>query len=353
MEAGDHAGFARQLSRVSGAARYADPDELTTAIQYLAPVLGRAGGLFAKTALLAGAFVEWGGSPLPLRHVLPRRTVAAMESCALFPEVWPLASAGLPLPDRADLAAMPGVTGALVRLARRRGLAEASAVQIATSWFDVDDWLQSLITAMALREFRAVMADRDQVRDGAAALADELLAAHWVHGLSVVLDDEPLVALDYASRRGFHLTMSGIGDNFQLHTLLADRLTSGTPPALPGLEPPRRSWVAAATDGARRLRAADPILRRFRLFDGHGAYVFPEGRPADIQPLDGTRVVILHPPLGRFAWSAGRAYRHMTPTLTLDRILAPAEAARWLARVSPAQQTDLMAVHRAAGSTAR
>jgi hypothetical protein len=61
------------------------------------------------------------------------------------------------------------------------------------------------------------------------------------------------------------------------------------------------------------------------------------------RPLDGTRVVILHPPLGRFAWSAGRAYRHMTPTLTLDRILAPAEAAGWLARVSPARETDLMA----------
>jgi hypothetical protein len=43
----------------------------------------------------------------------------------------------------------------------------------------------------------------------------------------------------------------------------------------------------------------------------------------------------------------------MTPTLTLDRILAPAEAAGWLARISPAQETDLIAVNRAAGSATR
>jgi hypothetical protein len=36
---------------------------------------------------------------------------------------------------------------------------------------------------------------------------------------------------------------------------------------------------------------------------------------------------------------------HMTPTLTLDRFLKPAEAASWLARVSPARQDDLVAVN--------
>jgi hypothetical protein len=77
---------------------------------------------------------------------------------------------------------------------------------------------------MVRREFRAAMAERDELSESAAALAGTVQSAKWVHGLSVVLDDEPLVALDPASRRGFLLTMSGVGDNFQLHTLLADRL---------------------------------------------------------------------------------------------------------------------------------
>ena len=50
--------------------------------------------------------------------------------------------------------------------------------------------------------------------------------AGWVHGLTLVLDDEPLIVLDPDSGCGFQLTMSGIGDNYQLHTLLADRLTA-------------------------------------------------------------------------------------------------------------------------------
>lgn len=64
--------------------------------------------------------------------------------------------------------------------------------------------------------------------------------------------------------------------------------------------------MAAATDAPSRRPLTDPILRRFRLFDGLGSYVFPEGRPADIAPLDGTRVVVLHDPLGRFGWTGGR-----------------------------------------------
>ena len=70
------------------------------------------------------------------------------------------------------------------------------------------------------------MAGRERLRAAAAAMADRLTRAGWVHGLTLVLDDEPLIVLDPDSGRGFHLTMSGIGDNYQLHTLLADRPTA-------------------------------------------------------------------------------------------------------------------------------
>jgi hypothetical protein len=166
----------------------------------------------------------------------------------------------------------------------------------------------------------------------------------------VVLDGEPLVALDRASRRGYHLTMAGVGDNFQLHTLLADRLAGHGRRSPSGLERPKPEWVAAATDAPSRQPLTDPILRRFRLFDGLGSYVFPEGRPADIAPLDGTRVVVLHDPLGRFGWTGGRTYQDMTPTLTLDRFMKPAEAASWLARVHAARENDFMSINDKSGS---
>ncbi|MEU1529950.1 hypothetical protein [Streptomyces fagopyri] len=106
---------------------------------------------------------------------------------------------------------------------------------------------------------------------------------------------------------------------------------------------PARSWVEAATGGDPHLGPDDPAIRRFRLFDGKGTYISPEGVPADIEPLDGTRVLILHPPNGNYALSLGRVFEHMTPALRLDRILEPAETEYWLARLAPADENDLMA----------
>jgi hypothetical protein len=327
------------------AARRSDPATLTAAIEMLVPLLPGVVGVYSKLALLAGTLVEWGGSPLPLCDVLPRRAAAALQMAEIFPGAWQQAAGGEPPPDRADLAEIAATRERLVASAASRGIPRQQAELVAWSWFEVMDWGRALITAMTHREFRAAMEHRDWVRDASRAMAEKLDTANCVLGLTLVLDDEPLVILDHASGRGFSLTMSGVGDNFQLHTLLADRLgrLPGRRDSLPGLEPPKRGWVKAATDGKVRRPASDPIVRRFRLFDGRGAYVFPEGRPADIQPLDGTRVLVLHPPLAPFAWTGGRFYEHMHPALTLDRELDPAEAAGWLSRVAPAVQDDMMA----------
>jgi hypothetical protein len=339
---GEHEQF-RQCSRdAMTAARRSDPATLTAAIEMLVPLLHGVVGVYSKLALLAGTLVEWGGSPLPLCDVLPRRAAAALQLAEIFPGAWQQAAGGEP---PADLAAITATRERLVASAAGRGIPRQQAELVAWSWFEVMDWGRALITAMTHREFRAAMEHRDWVRDAARAMADQLETAACVLGLALVLDDEPLVVLDPASGRGFGLTMSGVGDSFQLHTLLADRLSRlpGAQRPLPGLEAPKRGWVKAATDGKLRRPASDPIVRRFRLFDGHGAYVFPEGRPADIQPLDGTRVLVLHPPLAPLGWTGGRFYEHMHPVLTLDRELDPAEAADWLARVAPAVQDDMMA----------
>ncbi|MEW1914873.1 hypothetical protein AB0442_42030, partial [Kitasatospora sp. NPDC085895] len=161
--------------------------------------------------------------------------------------------------------------------------------------------------------------------------------------LASVLDDEQLIVLDHASGRGFVLTMSGIGDNFQLHTLLADRLIGNRIRGLLPGERPTRAWVDAATCGNPRTVSGEPVLRRFRLFDGHGGYVAPEGIPADIRPLDGVRVLVLHPPRGSFGWVNGRVFEQMEPSLRLDRRLSRREAAGWLGRITPARETDLIA----------
>jgi hypothetical protein len=348
--AGDETGFDRCLAGLSAAGRGASAEELTGALEDMAPWLCKLHGLFAKAALLAGAFVEWGGSPLPLAEALPHWVAYKMQLYALFQDVWDRASGGRPLPDQKDLRAMRPAIETMTAAVEHARLPVQGVDQIVATWFDLDDWLKLMITLMGRLEFRAAMADRNEVRQSAAAIADTVQAADFVYGLSVVLDGELLVALDHATGHGFHLTMSGIGDNFQLHTLLADRLAGHGQRSPFGLEPPKPEWVASATDAPPLLPLTDPILRRFRLFDGLGYYVFPEGRPADIAPLDGARVVVLHAPLGRYGWSSGRTYQHMTPTLTLDRFMEPAEAAGWLDRVVPARENDFKSINDKPGS---
>ena len=187
------------------------------------------------------------------------------------------------------------------------------------------------------------MGQREAVRDGAGRLQQRSERAHWLYGLCLVCDDEPLIALDPASGRGFRLTMSGVGDNYQLHTLLADRLMGPGRGGLLEAQPPAPAWVQAATaDPPGPFDLTTPITRRFRLFDAHGSYIYPEGWPADIEPLDGVRVLVLHPPNGDYGWNNARAYVGMAPTLTLDRELEADEAARWLSAIAAAREADVM-----------
>lgn len=72
-----------------------------------------------------------------------------------------------------------------------------------------------------------------------------------------------------------------------------------------------------------------------------GAYIYPEGRPADIPHHGGVRVIVLHPTRGNYRWVSGRTYEHMVPALTLDHIMTPDEASPWRARITPARETDL------------
>ena len=339
--------YMASLSRLARAARdTTTPAELTAVIQELVPILRTTNGISTELAVLAGACVEWGGSPLPLSEVLPSRAVTAMLGYELFPDIWRAASGGQPLPDRNSNVE---VTRLVADYAARNGRRADLYRTVATSWFDVMNWIKPMITCMARREFRSALPAEavTAVRDAAAAMAakksdDIARSAHWLEGLAMVLDDEPLVVLDPASGRGFRLTMSGIGDNFQLHTLLADRL-SGTD-GVPGLVPPQRDWVAEATDAPLvNHLGTDPIVRRLRLYDGTGRYVYPEGRPADIGTTSGTRVLVIHPPNGNYGWAHARTYAHMKPALTLDTALTPGEAASWLGRIAPADETDIMA----------
>ncbi|MFI6101158.1 hypothetical protein ACIA8G_36915 [Lentzea sp. NPDC051213] len=188
---------------------------------------------------------------------------------------------------------------------------------------DVDEWERALLLPMQDEDVRAGLPHRDRLL--AAVPADS-----WLHGLLLVLDLEPLLVLHRPSGAGFEVTIGGIGDNFQLHTLLAYRLI---PSLIPG-EPPLQPWVEAASVGP-DLEPEGGIRGQFELSDAFGETIWNEGRPSDIPLFEDRRVVVLDPPPYARSWNAGRVYPMMTPMVDVARVLPSDEAAAWLAKVRP------------------
>ncbi|GAA3858842.1 hypothetical protein GCM10022243_25610 [Saccharothrix violaceirubra] len=204
-------------------------------------------------------------------------------------------------------------------------------------WAEADRWGAGLLGPLQQERVRRAPFDRERLASAAEKAAEEVESAHWLVGLLAVLDDERLVVLHPVSGRGFEITIGGIADNFQLHTLLAATVIGDASSGLLLGTPPAPEWVAAATD-------ADPHPEgmtahgQFNLVDAHGEWIWNEGRPAAIPVFDGRRVVVLEPLPYERSWNAGRIYPDMVPTVRLDRVLPEDEATRWLSAVRPEQR---------------
>jgi len=170
---------------------------------------------FARLTLMAGAFVEWGGSPVALAEYAPSSAMRVMACRMAFSRRWPEVSGGRPEPDPDQPPSMDEIIGLFKDAARQRNQPERNAIEIAVSWFDVGHWVNLMITCLGRREFRDATELMPQLGEGGRALAGSVPRAHWLDGLTAVLDDEPLVVIDHATGRGYRLTMSGVGDNFQ------------------------------------------------------------------------------------------------------------------------------------------
>jgi hypothetical protein len=179
------------------------------------------------------------------------------------------------------------------------------------------------------KDVRAVLPRRAELTAAVEAAAEDLPTAYWLRGLLLVLDDEPFVVLHRATSQGWRCAMSGIGDNLQLHTLLASRFAEAV-----GAKPLTAVELATASGG--EPQPPTGITGTFNLVDAFvGAWIWNEGRPADISRCDGTRVVVLDPPLYERSWNAGRLYPLMEPTLTVETSLSTNEGAGWLSKGEP------------------
>jgi hypothetical protein len=237
----------------------------------------------------------------------------------------------------------------VITVEEARRLLEDGSEELEARWFEVIE-LCSVDPAA-----RAALAD---LQPRAAELEDECDGAGWIAVMLRVLHEAPFVAIEWGTRLGLAGRMSGISENFQLHTLLMDefpqrglrrkRLRSGNPSA------PWRTRRRVSPEIAANARGEGPqthggqILGAWNLYTykavRNGAlpdssdqsmwptWIWNEGTPAEIPELDGQRLIILAPPPYERGWSAQRTFARMPASLDAHP-LSRKEVDEWFAKL--------------------
>jgi len=313
----------------------ADRLELTEAVEAVAGRLDDVGLADGQQAALIGAMlVEHGAPAAPLVRVAEPKVTGGMQWALNFPRGWDLASYGAALPDPDDDEVdVEDVLDQLQRNLERAAMTEEEADHLTEAWFSVGPWMQALLAGLQTTDGRGALAAKDELIAALEPIQEDyneqFSTAYWLLGALLVLDDEPLIVLHRASGAGYRMTIGGVGDNYQLHTLLADRLIGDPGSGLIYDVRPQAAWVAAAEDGD-DLEPEGGIKPQFTLIDAYGELILNQERPADIPELDGVRVVVLDRPQSTNSWNAGRLYSSMLPTVRLDEVMPAGEAAQWL-----------------------
>lgn len=166
-----------------------------------------------------------------------------------------------------------------------------------------------------------------------------------------ILDDEQVVVLHPALARGYVIRIAGIGNNFQLHTLLADALIGDVEQGwLPGERPSPEISALAKDAPMPDWKDLPTAFGSFNLWNWTGLradgalpegqttehWIWNEGLPADIVPFHGTRVILIGPAPYPRSWNSGRFFPGMAGELEVLRQMPAEEARDWLDRIARA-----------------
>ena len=124
--------------------------------------------------------------------------------------------------------------------------------------------MQPVLHLSQRADVRAALPQRERLLLAVEAARESLDVPRWLHGPLLVLDDAPLIVLHRQSGRGYRVTISGIGSNAQLQTLLAARLIGESGADwLPGTRP--SPDMTAAADGSGPMQSPGGIVPQFSL----------------------------------------------------------------------------------------
>jgi hypothetical protein len=294
----------------------------TAALDALAPVIASSvPGLSADLSILAGSLVEK-GTPAGSAGIAVLEQLSTLGKAAgVFLYAWEQTGQDAP-PDPDEVSQeheerVAAVLGELAEVAT-------------TSWWVSPRFGLAAKTMLTDAKLRAHVRADPELLEHLTLIAQQL-ASHIgpfgeTYELLRMAAVDRAVVLDRASGRGFRVRFDGVGDNFQLHTLLAQALIAER--QVPG-DAPDPSWVAAATDGPAGGHIVHGV---WDLVGGDGSWVGNEALPADLPVIDGDRVLILEPISLPHSWRSGRRHPHLDGRLT---VTAEVDGADWWPRVAP------------------
>lgn len=307
--------------------------ERELALEALTPLLAgdhAAPGVLADLAVVAGALVEMGTHPGPagieILHLL--RTMG--NGAVAFLEAWDRTGGDTP-PDPDHVTA-----DAEARVAAHLGNDAPAATMC---WWTSRRLGLAGKTMLSHSEVRAHLRRDPTLHAQLVAitnqLSDLLYEFDEVRTLLRMAEATSALVMDRASRRAFRVLFDGIGDNFQLHTLLAAALIGPHAQGLAGT-PPDPRWAAAY-----RSSDTDPQAQTvwgwWNLVAHDGSWVWNEGLPAEIPRIDGEHVIILDEQPYPRSWNAERRHPQVSGWLEVDCELESEEALLWWKRVAPAE----------------
>ncbi|MFI6562312.1 hypothetical protein [Streptomyces sp. NPDC050534] len=269
-------------------------------------------------AVLTGACVERGADAAVCAPYIFGGLGENLTAAGEFCERWAASGGGeLPDPDGDAL---------------DEAMVERVGEDAAVAWCTLPQWEMASVAMLSHGAVRAGLGERrgrllSALRPVQEASEHDFKCLFYA---LLVLDDEPLVVLHRPTGTGYAMRMSGLGDNFQLHTLLAGVLVGGG--HIPG-DAPSAQEVAVCRDAPGQV----PTTGSFNLVTPGGEWVWNEGTPSDIPVVDGVRLLVLDPPPYQRGWPAGRFFPRMTGDLVLERVLDEPETRRWLERCAPAK----------------
>ena len=248
----DEAAFGPALEELRAAVPKLIAQEVASEAALLATVIPSLPiGIGSYITPVLGAMCDYGARPADVLPQLVDGALRVLENLEPFKEL--CARAGLECPESGNDEAFPDTMRALIASAAV-DLEPNEIARHAEAWFAGDGWIQPVLYLCQRKDVRAALPRRDELTAAIEQAREDLGTAHWLHGLLLVLDDEPLIVLDRAGGKGWRCTMSGIGDNFQLHTLLAGELAEAM--GLAPLSPQERAAAAGASSSPKADCAA-------------------------------------------------------------------------------------------------